>query len=61
MKPSGKGPYCALALMLAHRPPKSQWCGAMIIALAVQNLILLATLFLMRDLPDHLEAFFIGF
>ena len=35
--------------------------GAVIIAFAVQNFIFLAAIFLVRDLPDHLEAFFIGF
>ena len=56
----GEGAILRAALMLATGS-QCRNGGAMIIALAVQDFILLAAIFLMRNLSDHFEAFFIGF
>ena len=55
-----KGAILGAALMLATGR-QSRNGGAVIVEFAVQNFIFLATIFLMRDLPDNLEAFLIGF
>ena len=54
----GKGAVLCIALILTTRR-QGRDGGAMIVALAVENLVLFTAIPLVRDLADHLEALFV--